>query len=806
MSPKRGEFAGANATDKRARGKGSVVRRALGRVWAFVSNAAVIAAIALAIVYLPRLFPKEPLQNDLLFSAAYYDANGALLRLTLAKDDRFRLWTPLSQTPQTLIDATLLREDRYFYYHLGFNPFSLARGAWVTYVKGGDRQGGSTLTMQLVRMRYKLNTKTIGGKLEQIARATWLETRYSKKEILEAYLNYAPYGRNIEGAGAASLIYFDKPLNELTLTEALTLAVIPQSPTVRIDKNTGYAGKGLFEARNDLFAEYRAKFEIDDETAALFELPFKMRRIEDMPFRAPHFVEALAREDYMAGRSPQVTRTTIESDLQTLLETHIKNHIRQNASLGVHNAAAVLVDTRNMRVVAAVGSADYFSDAISGRINGLSAKRSPGSALKPFIYALAIDQGVIHQQTVLKDVPSSFGAYEPENFDGGFMGPLSARQALIKSRNIPAVYLASKLSEPSFYDFLKRAKISKMASEEHYGLALVLGGGEVTPLETAKLYALLANGGALKELVSRIGEEAESGERLLSREASFITLDMLAFAPRIDGIPAEADALPIYWKTGTSRGFRDAWCAGLIGQYALVVWIGNFDNRPNPAFVGAQRAAPLFFTISRALRSTRKLVDPNRVVPSTIKKVEVCLSSGDLATAWCKRRANTWFIPGVSPIKVDTVYRPIWIDKTTKKPLCSLNNLDNARLEVFEFYASDILALFRRAGLPKREPPDMSACRNQPIAGEPPSISSPLKNAVYAIRLSKPNERRVVFSAASDADTQTLYWFVGDEFIGAAKRGESLSWEPKRNGNFIVRVIDDRGRTDSRELKTEILE
>ncbi|MDR3163383.1 MAG: penicillin-binding protein 1C [Helicobacteraceae bacterium] len=777
----------------------------LRRIGSFLSNAAAIAAIALTIIYLPRLFPKEPLREGLLFSAAYFDSEGALMRLILAKDDRHRLWTPLSKTPRMLIDATLLREDRYFYYHPGFNPFSLIRGAWVTYVKGGSRQGGSTLTMQLARMRYGLNTKTIGGKLEQIARSIWLEMRYSKDEILEAYLNYAPYGRNIEGIGAASLIYFDKPPGELALTEALTLSVIPQSPTIRVDKNTSYADGRLLEARNELFKAYRERFKTDDDEAALFTLPIKLRRIEELPFRAPHFVEALAREDYMAGRSPQVIQTTIEPDLQTLLETHIKNYAQRNASIGVNNAAAVLVDTRNMRIIAAVGSANYFDDAISGRINGLSIKRSPGSALKPFIYALAIDQGIIHPQTVLKDVPSAFGTYEPENFDGGFMGPLSARQALIKSRNIPAVYLTNKLNNPDFYDFLKRAKISKMASREHYGLALALGGGEVTPLETVKLYALLANGGILKELVKRTDEKAENGERLLSREASFIALDMLSSAPRVDAITAETDALPIYWKTGTSWGFRDAWCAGAVGQYALVVWLGNFDNGSNPALVGGERAAPLFFTIARALRATRKLVDLNRAVPPTIKKVDVCLSSGDLATAWCKRRAKTWFIPGVSPIKVDTVYRPVWIDKTAQKPLCSLNDLSNARLEVFEFYTSDILALFRRAGLPKREPPDMSACGDQPIAGTPPSISSPLKNATYAIRLSKPNERRVIFSAASDADAQTLYWFAGDEFIGSAKRGELLSWEPTKSGRFTIRVIDDRGRSDTREMKVEIV-
>jgi penicillin-binding protein 1C len=775
----------------------------LRRFKEFLENAAAIAAICLAIVYLPRLFPSPPLKDDLLFSTVYYDANGALMRLSLAKDDRFRVWTPLAETSETLIDATLLREDRYFYFHLGFNPFSLVRGAWVTFVSGG-----STLTMQLARMRYKLDTKSVGGKIVQIFRAVQLELNYSKNDILEAYLNYAPYGRNIEGAGAASLIYFDKPSKDLALTESLTLAVLPQSPTIRIDKNSGFASEKLSSARNELFSEYRKKYVIDDDEAALFALPIKLRQIERLPFRAPHLIEALEMEDYRFGRSSPSTKTTIDLNLQTLLETHVRNHIRQNAALGVNNAAAVLLDTRDMRLVAAVGSADYFSDAISGRINGFAIKRSPGSALKPFIYALALDQGIIHPQTVLKDVPTAFGVYEPENFDGGFMGPLSAQQALVKSRNIPAVYLANKLSAPNFYGFLKSAKISKMASEGHYGLALALGGGEITLLEAAKLYAILANGGVLYEPRARMDQPLEGGERLLSREASFIALEMLSSAPKIDGIPAESDRLPIYWKTGTSRGSRDAWCAGLIGQYALVVWLGSFDNKPNPALVGAQRAAPLFFTIARSLNSAQTLRDPNAVVPKTIKRVEVCLSSGDLATTWCRRRGKSWFIPGVSPIKVDNVYRPVWIDVKTGKVLCEGGDVKNARAEIYEFYPSDILALFRRAGLPKREPPDTSHCVGELnfVAGTPPSITSPLKNANYAVRLSKPNERGIIFSASSDADAQNLYWFVGDEFIGNAKRGELLSWEPKKSGRFIARVIDDRGRSDSRELRVLIVE
>jgi penicillin-binding protein 1C len=752
--------------------------------------------------------PKESLRDSLLFSTAYYDRAGNLMRLTLSADDKFRLWTPIENFAPELVETTLLREDRYFFYHPGFNVFSLFRGAWVTFT-GGSRQGGSTITMQLARLRYKLHTRAITGKLRQIAAAVYLEARYSKREILEGYLNYAPYGRNIEGAGAAALIYFGKESAKLTLLEAATLAVLPQSPTLRVDKNAVILGENLAAARNDLLNEYAKNHEISDTEKAIFAHDFKIRRIEELPFSTPHLTNMIAAENYRAAKNPMRVDTAIDPRLQELLERQIKLHIEKSAIYGVKNGAAILVDTRDMSLVAAVGSANFFEAAIEGQVNGFTAKRSPGSALKPFIYALAVEQGLIHPETVLKDLPSAFGSYEPENFDGGFTGPISARKALVASRNVPAVYLANALKDRSFYAFLRQAGVAKMASESHYGLALALGGFEVTMLETAKLYAALANGGILREIRYEKSQPIAEGKEILSREAAFIALEMLASAPHTDRIAAESSALPIYWKTGTSRGSRDAWCAGLAGHYALVVWLGNFDNSPNPALIGVEQAAPLFFTIARSLAAGEKLADPNRAAPNGVKEVEVCLTSGDLATAWCKRRAKSWFIPGVSPIKVDNVYRPVRVDKKTRKPLCEAAGFDpkNAEIEVFEFYSSDILALFRRAGLPKREPPDLSRC-DLAIAtfGAAPEITSPLKNARYAFRRSRPDERRIILSATLDSSSQAIYWFAGGEYLGRAARGEVIAWRPRAAGAYNLTAIDDHNRAASRNITIGIVD
>ncbi|MDR3346823.1 MAG: penicillin-binding protein 1C [Campylobacteraceae bacterium] len=768
----------------------------------FLGNIIVaVGIVALTLIAL-RLLPHPPLSNQLL-STAFYDKNGELMRLTTSRDDYYRVYTPLRDISKYAIDGVLLYEDSWFYYHFGFNPISLIRGGWTSYVKGGNRQGGSTITMQLARMYWKLNTRSVYGKAVQILRAVQLELFYSKDEILEAYLNYAPYGRNIEGIGTASLIYFNKSPKELTLPEALALAVLPQSPSYRVEKNTGYFGAKLIKARDDLFEKWQKEFVTDALTAALFKLPFSLRQPENLPFIAPHFTQQIKAEDFASGQFNAQVDTSIDIKMQKLLEVQIRSFIAQNSNKGIKNAAAILVNAKDMSIAAQVGSADYFNDEIQGQINGAAIKRSPGSTLKPFIYALAIEQGLIHSKSILKDVPTSFSSYTPENFDNKFMGPLSATQALIRSRNIPAVYLSSKISKPNFYAFLKQAEISKMASEGHYGLALTLGGGEVTMQEMAKLYGILANGGMMYDIRTRAKQNTNEGKRLLSKEAVFMTLDMLSNAPRIDGAIAETQKIPIYWKTGTSWGFRDAWSVGIVGGYILIVWCGNFDNSGNQAFVGADSAAPLFFNIVNSLQTTQNLYDINKVIPEGVKKVDICLSSGDLVTVWCQRKGTAWFIPGRSPIKVDTVYRPVVINADTNTPLCAGEKARNTRVEVYEYYSSDILDIFARAGLPKRKPPSMSHCKQnlQDMAGIAPSITSPLKNTAYTIMEDKKDKEKIVFTAISDANVKTLYWFVDDEYIGSTERSSPLVWLPNKSGRFNLSVVDDHGRFDKRILQ-----
>ena len=779
----------------------------------------VLAALALmvAIMIGIRLWPHEPLSRLAPSSTAVYDDAGHLLRLTLASDERYRLWIPLREMPASLVRGVMLHEDAWFRWHPGFNPVSLARGGWVTYVRGGNRQGGSTITMQLARLVYHLNTKTPGGKLRQAVRAFELELCYSKDDILEAYLNYAPYGRNIEGAAAASLIYFDKPVADVSLPEALTLAVIPQDPSRRVresgnmDRADDVIGSRLADARERLFKRWIADYPQDAAMAPLMKLPLRLRSPEHLPFAAPHFVEEVIADRRMRSTTmPSEIHTTLDLDVQRLFERQVSAHIDHNADRGIRNAVAIAIDTRDMGIKALVGSADYKNAEIAGQVNGALAKRSPGSALKPFIYALGFDQGVLHPQTVLRDVPTSFGPFTPENFDGRFLGPVTATDALIRSRNIPAVYVASKLQSPSFYEFLKDAGVSRMASEDHYGLALVLGGGEVSPEELASLYAMLANRGLLKPLRKTADDPSATGVRMLSEEASFMVLDMLRQNPRPDDASiAQPGGLPVYWKTGTSWGFRDAWTAGIVGPYVVVVWIGNFDGAGNPAFVGVEAAAPLFFHIADALRARDpKLAEPPHAPPKHLKRVQICLASGELPNAWCPQRGITWFIPGKSPIRVSSVHRAITVDNTTGKPACPPFDPSATHSEVYEYWPSDLAKVFRQAGIPRRAPPELPDCASDSSAddGQAPQIVSPLRGEVYTRRISREGDERIALNATVDAGVQNLYWFVDDGFVGSTNAREPLLWQPAAAGQFTLRAVDDHGRADSRALRVDVVQ
>ncbi len=750
-----------------------------------------LALLGMTVWFAWLLLPKPPLLEGISFSQCVRDGNGKLLRVTLSADQKFRIWTPLHDISPALIDATLRFEDKYYRHHPGVNPVALLRSA-LNLRPGHAHNGASTITMQLARLRYHLRTRTLGGKFVQIVRALELERHYSKAEILEAYLNLAPYGRNIEGVGAASQIYFGKTAAHLTRPESISLSVIPQSPTRRallVDRDNG----SLDSAQSNWYD--RAK--IDWQFSARL---FSARARSERRFLAPHFVQQLLAAE--KGRDEIVT--TLDLAKQQLIERRIADYVRTNRSRGIQNAAALLVDTRDMNVLAQVGSSDFFNADIQGQVDGTRSPRSPGSTLKPFVYALALEQGLIHPLSILSDTPHSFADYNPENFDREFVGPIRASDALARSRNLPAVELASRLRDPTLYEFLRAAGVKLPRSEPLYGLALPLGGAEVTMEDLVRLYAALANNGELRPL-RRTSREAIAarGRSIMMPEAAFLTLEMLNL-PRPEMGRAYSDhAAPVFWKTGTSHGFRDAWSIAVFNHYVLAVWIGNFDGRANGTFVGRIAAAPLLFQIIDSLRLSWPEPNQPHLPPpgANLKRVSFCAVSGDLPGPHCTQQVEGWFIPGISPIKPCDVHQEVLVDAVSGLRVARDDGTRQLRREVYEFWPTELLSIFRRAGVPRKLPPPflpgttaefVARSGNAPRIVSPPDGQKILPASVGSIPL----------QAKADADVREIYWFAGKTFIGKAPPQEVISWKASA-GRYELIALDDHGRSVSSAITVQ---
>ncbi|PYL47163.1 MAG: penicillin-binding protein 1C, partial [Verrucomicrobia bacterium] len=539
---------------------------------------------------------------------------------------------------------------------------------------------------------------------------------------------------------------------------------------------------------------------------------FRARAVTNEKFLAPHFVEQILE----ANKVDREIVTTLDLARQRLIERRVSDYVAANSSRGIENAAVLLVDAQTMDVLAQIGSANFWDKKIDGQVDGTRSLRSPGSALKPFVYGLAIEQGIIHPLSVLADAPRNFGEYNPENFDRDFLGPIHASDALARSRNVPAVTLAAELSHPSLYQFLKNAGVDLPQRESFYGLTLPLGGTEVSMQDLVRLYASLANNGELRPLrhvnskpdpkkltalSSQVFGDARekagmSRRRILSPEASFLTLEMLGHVPRpelncTDGI----NSAPVFWKTGTSHGFRDAWSIGVFDHYVLAVWIGNFDGRPNGSFIGGTAAAPLFFQIIDSLRASWPELAKPVPIPPNLKRTKFCSVSGDLPGPHCTDLVEGWFIPGVSPIKTCTVHRQVLVDVGTGLRLSVDDGTREIRCEVYEFWPGNLLSLFQRAGLARRLPPPFLPGTPAEFAarsGSPPCIISPSHDG--EILLASANT--IPLRAKADADVRDVYWFAGKTFLGKCSAAEVLSWK-SAPGDYELTALDDHGRADS---------
>ena len=783
-------------------------------------------AVPLMIVFLLGglaylLLPKPELVVYQSYSTAVYDKHGALLRLSLSQDQRYRLYTPFDEIPEHIIDATILYEDKNYYQHSGVDYLALLRAFWQTYVKQERKIGASTLVMQVARLRWNIPSSSIQGKLQQIFRAIQLSRHYSKNELIESYLNLAPYGGNVEGIGAASLVYFGKPASQLSIPEALTLAVVPQNPNKRNpSKPDGLIN--LQTARENLYQKWLDTYPSDKALGSMMKLALQVASPKDLPFHAPHFVDTvlLTQGQFSSGK----LSTTLDYKLQNSLTAVLEDYITQNKQRGFNNASALLLNTNTMQIEAMIGSASFNNKVIYGQVNGTLAKRSPGSTLKPFVYGLAMDAGIIHPMTMLADLPKRYAGFTPENFGSGFLGPVSAQDALIKSRNLPVVELQQQLSELrssddsrltnkpiDLYNLLERAQVRDMRGRDFYGLALALGGIELSMLELVELYAMLANKGEYqKASFLQTNQSESSGMSMLSPEAAFLTLDMLSKNPKPSAYRSAGaqsnNEKAIAWKTGTSWAFRDAWAIGIKGNYVLAVWIGNFNGAGNNAFIGRSAAGPLLFRMFGLINgnATNNTPSNNELANLNLQKVAICKPTGDLFEAACPEKASSWFIPGVSPIKQSNIYRTLLVNAKTGLRSCRPNDEDVIQ-KAYAFWPSDFLELFEKANIYIEKAPKYEAsCHAQAstFVSAAPEIISPQNTLNYIVQENQSATVPIELKARVDAEVSHLYWFANGRLIASRELGSDLSsgmqdvllWQAEV-GKYEIQVSDDLGKS-----------
>jgi penicillin-binding protein 1C len=578
-SPLGGEVGAQNPlpTAERARWQRRAIYAAFGVVW-------IAAAIAGAVAGLLQAFGPAPLGRDLEVSTLALDRNGKLLRAYLTSEGRWRLPATRDQVDPRYLDALLTYEDKRFYHHRGVDPLAMTRAAFQLVTHGRIVSGGSTLTMQVARLLEPRQERSLDAKLRQAVRALQLEQALSKDEILGLYLTLAPYGGNLEGIRAASLAYFGKEARRLTLGEAALLIALPQSPEFRRPDRFPAAAKRARDRVLDRIASHGLFSNAEIERAKKEPVPGARK---PMPLLAPHAADQAA----SASPTERVLQLTIDGGLQRTLETLA--HDRAVALGPSMSVAIVVVDNATGEVLARVASPDYFDERRAGQVDLTEAVRSPGSALKPFIYGLGFEDGLIHPETLIEDKPIRYGGYHPENFDLTFQGTVTVRRALQQSLNIPAVAVLQEVGPSRLIARLAQAGAPLVLPKREVapGLALGLGGVGVRLTDLTMLYAGLARQGTVAPLVERFGAPPSPPKRLIEPVAAWYVASVLIGTPP----PENAAGGRIAFKTGTSYGYRDAWAVGFDGKRTIGVWAGRPDGAPVPGLAGRVTAAPILF-------------------------------------------------------------------------------------------------------------------------------------------------------------------------------------------------------------------
>jgi penicillin-binding protein 1C len=745
-----------------------------------------------------RIYDKfAPFHPVIPYSTQIKDRNGELIHAFLSPDDKWRMYAELGEITPLLKETFVFKEDKYFYMHRGVNPIALGRAAMGNVLKKRRVSGASTITMQVVRM-LEPRPRTYRSKLIEAWNALRLERQYSKEEILQLYFNLVPFGGNIEGIKAASVLYYGKPPQLLSLAEIATLTVVPNNP--RLLKSSSNQGR-LLNERNKWLKKFREGGLFSDEIIgdALAEPIVASRR--EAPKGAPHLAIRLRK----AYPSDHHIISSLEQAVQSQGELIVRNYVDRLRSMGIHNASVLVLENKTMEVAAYVGSADFKNAYDGGQVDGVRAVRSPGSTLKPLLYASVFDQGMAIPHTVLNDVPSNFNGYEPENFDRKFNGPVSVEYALSHSLNIPAVKLLQQLGVESMIASLKKAGFQAVERQApDLGLSLVLGGCGTTLEELTRLYSVFARKGDLSPIRLRSepgGEEHRS--KLLSEESAYMVTRILMLADRPD-FPNNFDntyRLPrIAWKTGTSYGKRDAWSIGYNDRYTIGVWVGNFSGAGVPELSGANIATPLLFELFNSIDyNSSKMAN---AVPSNLEMRRVCAHSGDIPSQGCDHTVNGEAIIGVSAFRRCEHLRKVFTDARGAMSYCASCMPKGTSVVKREYpnLAPELVAFYQYSRIPyPKIPPHNPSCQKVVVDGAP-VIVNPSESGEYYLQADASAQIQLLCHAGQEVEYVT--WYINDRLLEKAPPNQPVFFVPPL-GVVKISCADNKGRNTDRVIFTK---
>lgn len=719
-------------------------------------------------------------------------ADGTPLWRFADKEGIWRFPVTLEEVSPDFIEALLTYEDRHFYRHPGVNPFSLVRAAGQFVSSGRIVSGGSTISMQVARL-IDPHERTLGGKLKQLWRTAQLEYHYSKDEILEMYLNRAPYGGTIEGIGAASWVYLNKSPVKLTASEAALFAVLPQAPSrLRPDRYPERA-----QAARDKVLDRLEEYQVWSPEKVT---DIKQEQIWLAPRKNPHSAPLLARR-VTKGTQESIIETTIDASLQRQLEDmamNWKNQLPKQTSLGI-----LVVDHTDMAVKAYIGSIDFQDDSRFGHVDMVSAWRSPGSTLKPFLYALAMDDGLIHAESLLQDVPRRFNDYRPGNFDSGFNGPVSVSDALVRSLNLPVVQLLDVYGSKRFTAQLRNVGTElrfPLGSEPN--LSLILGGTATRMEDLVSAYSAFARKGNVSPLRFKPTDEIRD-RALMSPGAAWIVRRIMGGEARPVPDPNLSGQINLAWKTGTSYGYRDAWAIGVNPRYTIGVWVGRPDATPVAGQLGFATAIPIMnqingMLLSKIYQSHEPL--PKDVKPASVSQAVICWPGGTALLKDdnnCRQRRLSWILDNTIPPTLMArdqesllgLRQKIWVNEKGLQVAADCPNAQEKEVHLWPITVESWLpnSEKRENRLPKAD----SVC--PPMKLEmPPLLISGIRDGEVLQRL--PGKTSLDLRLVTQGGQGQKWWFLNGEQVNTTEQNGSILLTLDKSGSYQISVLDLSGQ------------